>query len=40
MEQESTYLTLIESTKTYKVEGNKLKLMDNSGKVIFTFSKQ
>ena len=39
MEQESTYISSLESIKTFKVEGNILKLIDSNGKALLTFSK-
>jgi len=39
MEQETTYLSSLEATKKFKIEGDKLKLMDSNGKVLLTFTK-
>ncbi|KYC45013.1 MAG: META domain protein [Candidatus Methanofastidiosum methylothiophilum] len=39
MEQEQTYLKRLESVKSYKLEGNKLSLIDNNGKTVLVFSK-
>ncbi len=39
MEQEQTYFMRLESVKTYKIEGNKLKLIDGNGKTVLVYSK-
>ncbi len=39
MEQEQTYFKRLESVKSYKVEGNKLTLLDGNGKTVLIFSK-
>ena len=39
MEQETTFLSSLALIKTFKVEGNKLKLIDGNGKVLLTFNK-
>lgn len=39
MEQEQTYLMRLESVKTYKIEGNKLSLIDSNGKTVLVYSK-
>jgi len=39
MEQETTFLSSLALIKTFKVEGNKLKLIDGNGKVLLTFTK-
>lgn len=39
MEQEQTYMMRLESVKTYKIEGDKLKLIDSNGKTLLVFSK-
>jgi len=40
MEQEQTYFMRLESVKTYKIEGGKLKLIDGNGKTVLVFSKK
>ena len=39
MEQEQTYLSRLESIKSYKLEGNKLSLIDGNGKPVLVYSK-
>jgi heat shock protein HslJ len=39
MEQEQTYISRLESVKSYKSEGNKLSLIDNNGKTVLVYSK-
>ncbi|MDY1591365.1 MAG: META domain-containing protein [Methanofastidiosum sp.] len=39
MEQEQTYFMRLESVKTYKIEGGKLKLIDGNGKTVLVCSK-
>ena len=39
MEQEKTYLNNLSLVKSYKLEGNKLSLIDDKGKTILTFTK-
>ncbi|MCC7573950.1 MAG: META domain-containing protein [Candidatus Methanofastidiosum sp.] len=39
MEQEQTYFMRLESVKSYKIEGNKLTLIDANGKTVLIFSK-
>ena len=39
MEQEQTYLSRLESIKSYKLEGNKLSLIDGNGKTVLVYSK-
>jgi heat shock protein HslJ len=39
MEQEQTYLMRLESVKSYKIEGNKLSLVDTNGKTVLVYSK-
>ena len=40
MEQEQTYLMRLESVKSYKIEGNKLTLVDSNGKTVLVYSKK
>jgi len=39
MEQEQTYFMRLDSVETYKIEGDKLKLIDGNGKTVLIFSK-
>ena len=39
MEQEQTYFMRLESVKSYKIEGNKLSLIDSNGKTVLVYSK-
>lgn len=39
MDQETTYFSSLKATNKFKIDGNKLILMDADGKVLLTFSK-
>jgi len=39
MQQEQTYFERLESVKSYKIQGNKLSLIDGDGKTVLVFSK-
>ncbi len=38
MGQEKDYLTALQSVKTYKIEGNKLEMINADGKVVLIFT--
>lgn len=40
MEQEQTYFMRLESVKSYKIEGNKLSLIDGNNKTVLVYSKK
>jgi heat shock protein HslJ len=37
MEQENRYLTLLESVAGYRIDGNRLDLLDEAGKTLLSY---